>query len=106
MAADPSGNASKDKRKEAGTHIRQRGRRLHQRFYSEPVNFRSRDGRWKDIDTTLVLQEKPGSRTMSVEGDGLSIGYAVEGASPPGKTYAWYAYAYQATRPRLDRARP
>ncbi|MBE4740734.1 hypothetical protein [Streptomyces caniscabiei] len=37
-------------------------------------------------------QEEPGSRTMSVEGDGLSIGYAVEGASPPWKTYAWYAY--------------
>ncbi|MFJ9861937.1 hypothetical protein ACIRVN_31170 [Streptomyces albogriseolus] len=83
------------------------------RFYAEPVNYRNKKGDWVAIDTTLVRQEDaPGPRTMSVDepgwqtgstevplsfagsadsdavlrmqlGDGLSIGYGVEGASRP-----------------------
>ncbi|MFG2753770.1 LamG-like jellyroll fold domain-containing protein [Streptomyces xanthophaeus] len=39
------------------------------RFYNDPVNFRSRDGKWEMIDTQLA---KPagGARTMSVSGAG------------------------------------
>ncbi|MCT9112241.1 DNRLRE domain-containing protein [Streptomyces mirabilis] len=80
------------------------------RFYTEPVNFRANDGSWKSIDTTLVRQNTSGPRTMSVSepgwetrstesalqfaasgdadpvvrmqvGDGLSIGYGVDGAN-------------------------
>ncbi|MFD8736556.1 LamG-like jellyroll fold domain-containing protein [Streptomyces sp. NPDC059618] len=84
------------------------------RFYNEPVNFLSKGGSWKAIDTTLVPANDShgasGARTMSVQdpgwetestqspiafaatadadpimqmglGDGLSVGYAVDGAS-------------------------
>ncbi|WP_323139335.1 hypothetical protein [Streptomyces sp. NBC_01549] len=80
------------------------------RFYTEPVNFRAKDGSWKAIDTTLVRQDTSGARTMGVDepgwethstessvefagsadadpvvrmqvGEGLSVGYAVEDAS-------------------------
>ncbi|MFE9989800.1 LamG-like jellyroll fold domain-containing protein [Streptomyces sp. NPDC005381] len=80
------------------------------RFYTEPVNFLAKSGDWKAIDTTLVRREIAGERTMSVDdpgwepestespvvfassadadplvrmevGDGLSVGYGVDGAS-------------------------
>lgn len=79
------------------------------RFYTESVNFRAKDGSWKTIDTTLVRQDDSGARTMDVSepgwetestespvffagsadadplvrmglGDGLSVGYSIEGA--------------------------
>lgn len=34
------------------------------RFYTEPVNFRAKDGSWKPIDTTLVRPDSSGARTM------------------------------------------
>ncbi|MEY2247454.1 LamG-like jellyroll fold domain-containing protein [Streptomyces sp. BF23-18] len=80
------------------------------RFYTEPVNFRAKNGSWKAIDTTLVPQDSAGPSTMSVGGDGwqtdstetqiefagtadadpvvrvavdegVSVGYGVDGAS-------------------------
>ncbi|MFJ8802939.1 LamG-like jellyroll fold domain-containing protein [Streptomyces sp. NPDC102487] len=80
------------------------------RFYTDPVNFLAQDGNWKAIDTTLVRREIDGERTMSVDdpgwepestespvvfassadadplvrmevGNGLSVGYGVDGAS-------------------------
>ncbi|UUU25524.1 LamG-like jellyroll fold domain-containing protein [Streptomyces sp. DSM 40750] len=100
----------KDKRKERERTFLNEDGTYTTRFYSEPVNFRAEDGSWKDIDTTLVPQEESGPKTMSAEegdwetnstetpiefagsadgdplvrmqvGDGLSIGYAVDGAS-------------------------
>ncbi|MFF7266473.1 LamG-like jellyroll fold domain-containing protein [Streptomyces sp. NPDC008159] len=100
----------KDKRKERERTFLNEDGSYTTRFYSESVNFRAKDGSWKDIDTTLVPQEESGPRTMSAEegdwetrsteapiefagsadadplvrmqvGDGLSIGYAVDGAS-------------------------
>ncbi len=102
------------------------------RFYAEPVNYRNKKGDWVAIDTTLVRQEDaPGPRTMSVDepgwqtgstevplsfagsadsdavlrmqlGDGLSIGYGVEGASPsPGRTDG-SRITYQDVRPHSD----
>ncbi|WP_234425492.1 LamG-like jellyroll fold domain-containing protein [Streptomyces kebangsaanensis] len=79
------------------------------RFYTEPVNFRAKNGSWEAIDTTLVRQDDSGARTMDVSdpgweteatespvsfagsadadplvrmglGDGLSVGYSIEGA--------------------------
>ncbi|WP_234008818.1 LamG-like jellyroll fold domain-containing protein [Streptomyces sp. Mg1] len=38
------------------------------RFYNEPVNFRGKDGKWKDIDTSLARQQQTGLRTMSDSG--------------------------------------
>jgi RHS repeat-associated protein len=40
------------------------------RYYTEPVNYRSKDGTWKAIDTTLVPRSAPGTRTMSAGGEG------------------------------------
>ncbi|ELS55655.1 LamG-like jellyroll fold domain-containing protein [Streptomyces viridochromogenes] len=79
------------------------------RFYNQPVNFRSHDGRWQAIDTTLVRRDGSGPSTMSTDGEswetrstesaiefagtadadavvrlevseGLSVGYGVDGA--------------------------
>ncbi|MFJ2715495.1 hypothetical protein [Streptomyces sp. NPDC087437] len=79
-------------------------------FYTEPVNFRTKGGGWKSIDTTLVRQESAGVRTMNVSdpgwetestespvsfassanagplvqmglGDGLSVAYSLESAA-------------------------
>ncbi|WP_233221395.1 LamG-like jellyroll fold domain-containing protein [Streptomyces carminius] len=38
------------------------------RYYNEPVNYRGKDGRWKEIDPTLV--RPGGTGTMSAEDDG------------------------------------
>ncbi|MGV9625460.1 LamG-like jellyroll fold domain-containing protein [Streptomyces sp. NPDC003487] len=40
------------------------------RYYNEPVNFRTKDGSWKSIDTRLVARERTGAGTMSVSGEG------------------------------------
>ncbi|MFD3335972.1 LamG-like jellyroll fold domain-containing protein [Streptomyces sp. NPDC058700] len=40
------------------------------RFYNEPVNFRSSDGKWKGIDTGLARESQSGMRSMSGSGDG------------------------------------
>ncbi|MGW5768767.1 LamG-like jellyroll fold domain-containing protein [Streptomyces longwoodensis] len=44
------------------------------RFFTEPVNFRAKDGTWKAIDTTLVPRDETGASTMSVGGDGWQTG--------------------------------
>lgn len=44
------------------------------RFYTQPVNFRTEDGSWKAIDTSLVPQESSGPGTMSVGGEGWETG--------------------------------
>ncbi|WP_393096894.1 LamG-like jellyroll fold domain-containing protein [Streptomyces sp. LN325] len=44
------------------------------RFYTEPVNFRAKDGSWKSIDTTLVPQDSSGPSTMSAGGEGWETG--------------------------------
>ncbi|MFB7455594.1 LamG-like jellyroll fold domain-containing protein [Streptomyces sp. NPDC056188] len=80
------------------------------RFYTEPVNFIAEDGSWKSIDTTLVREDSAGLRTMNAgdpgweteatespvsfaasadadplvrmgPGEGLSVGYSVEGSA-------------------------
>nr|WP_324611220.1 LamG-like jellyroll fold domain-containing protein [Streptomyces sp. WM4235] len=40
------------------------------RYYNEPVNFRSTDGTWKGIDTSLERMPQSGMRTMSGSGGG------------------------------------
>ncbi|MFE4632727.1 hypothetical protein ACFRJ1_05010 [Streptomyces sp. NPDC056773] len=40
------------------------------RFYNEPVNFLSPDGKWKSIDTRLTKQTAGGARTMSLADSG------------------------------------
>ncbi|MET9035808.1 hypothetical protein [Streptomyces mirabilis] len=57
------------------------------RFYTEPVNFRAKDGSWKSIDTTLVRQNTSGPRTMSVSEPGWetrSTESALQFAMPDG----------------------
>ncbi|MFH9554498.1 LamG-like jellyroll fold domain-containing protein [Streptomyces sp. NPDC017435] len=44
------------------------------RFYTEPVNFRTADGSWKSIDTTLLPQGSPGPSTMSADEEGWETG--------------------------------
>ncbi|MEU3086606.1 LamG-like jellyroll fold domain-containing protein [Streptomyces massasporeus] len=101
------------------------------RFYTEPVNFHAGDGGWKPIDTTLVPQGTDGPRTMSAGedgwetrstasaiefagtadtasvlrmriGDGLSIGYGVEGASESGGRTDGSTVTYPDVRPHAD----
>ncbi|WP_354430197.1 LamG-like jellyroll fold domain-containing protein [Streptomyces sp. FZ201] len=101
------------------------------RFYTEPVNFRAADGKWKPIDSSLVGRDGDGPSTMSVGdegwetrstesriafagtadaesvvsievGDGLSIGYGVEGASGvPGQADG-STVTYRDVRPSAD----
>ncbi|WP_317453992.1 LamG-like jellyroll fold domain-containing protein [Streptomyces sp. TRM68416] len=101
------------------------------RFYAEPVNFRTKDGSWKSIDSTLVSRDDIGPSTMSVGdegwetrstesriefagsadadsvvrievGDGLSIGYGVEGASAVAGQVDGSKVTYPGVRPSSD----
>ncbi|MEU8847205.1 LamG-like jellyroll fold domain-containing protein [Streptomyces sp. NPDC048564] len=101
------------------------------RFYTEPVNFRAKDGSWKTIDTSLVRTDEPGPSTMSggddgwktrstqspIEfagsadatsvvrmqvGEGLSIGYGVEGARPSDGRADGSNVTYPGVRPHSD----
>lgn len=61
-----------EKRSErARTFVNQDGT-LTTRFYNDPVNFLSREGKWNEIDTRLDKPGKPasGTRTMSVSDSG------------------------------------
>lgn len=101
------------------------------RFYAEPVNYQDGDGDWITINTALVRQDGSGPRTMSVNepgwetdstripisfagtadadavlrmqlGDGLSLAYGIEGASPsPGRT-ADSKVTYEEVLPHSD----
>jgi large repetitive protein len=101
------------------------------RFYTEPVNFRAKDGGWKPIDTTLAPQESSGPSTMSVgeEGwetgsteapiefagtadadpvvrmqvdDGVSVGYGVDDAHPVTGQAEDSTLTYENARPHSD----
>ncbi|WP_228044363.1 LamG-like jellyroll fold domain-containing protein [Streptomyces ferrugineus] len=101
------------------------------RFYTEPVNFRAKDGSWKTIDTSLIPSDEPGPSTMNAGddgwqtrstrspiafagsadapsvvrmqvGEGLSIGYGVEGASASGGRADGSKVTYPDVRPHSD----
>ncbi|MGW4022511.1 LamG-like jellyroll fold domain-containing protein [Streptomyces sp. NPDC005009] len=101
------------------------------RFYTEPVNYRNKDGDWIAVDTTLTRQDDSGPRTMSASepgwetnstekaisfagsadadavlrmqlGDGLSIGYGVDEASPSPGLADGSKVTYQDVRPYSD----
>ncbi|MEU2359777.1 LamG-like jellyroll fold domain-containing protein [Streptomyces noursei] len=102
------------------------------RFYDEPVNFRTRDGKWQEIDATLTRRESPaGPRTMSAEapgwqtrstetgiafaghadavpvltmgvGEGHVIGYGIEGAAHRAGVVDGALVAYRDVRPDAD----
>nr|WP_234430898.1 LamG-like jellyroll fold domain-containing protein [Streptomyces sp. NRRL F-4489] len=102
------------------------------RFYDEPVNFRTRDGKWQAIDPSLVRRESPaGPRTMSAAapgwetrstesgivfadhadatpvltmdvGEGYAIGYGVEGAAHREGAVDGALVAYRDARPGAD----
>ncbi|MFJ8112136.1 LamG-like jellyroll fold domain-containing protein [Streptomyces sp. NPDC096132] len=101
------------------------------RFYTEPVNFRTEDGRWKPIDTTLVPQDSSGPSTMSAgeEGwetssteaqidfggtadadpmvrmqvdEGVSVGYGLDDAHPVAGQAENSTLTYENARPNAD----
>ncbi|MEU9272455.1 LamG-like jellyroll fold domain-containing protein [Streptomyces sp. NPDC048251] len=101
------------------------------RFYTEPVNFRAKDGSWKPIDTTLVPQDSSGPSTMSAgeEGwetgsteaqiefggtadadpvvrmqvdEGVSVGYGVDDAHPVAGQAEDSTLTYENARPNSD----
>ncbi|MGW0909405.1 LamG-like jellyroll fold domain-containing protein [Streptomyces sp. NPDC002853] len=101
------------------------------RYYTEPVNFRAKDGSWKTIDTTLVHQDDSGPQTMSDSepgwetestespvsfagtadadplvrmglGNGLSVGYAVDDASAVAGRVAGSIVTYPEVRDGSD----
>ncbi|MFF3503172.1 LamG-like jellyroll fold domain-containing protein [Streptomyces sp. NPDC003247] len=101
------------------------------RFYSEPVNFRSADGSWKSIDTTLTPRESSGPSTMSADeegwetastevqiefagtadadpvvrmqvDEGMSVGYGVDEAHPVAGQVEASTLTYENARPSSD----
>ncbi|MGW0576254.1 LamG-like jellyroll fold domain-containing protein [Streptomyces sp. NPDC002920] len=101
------------------------------RFYTEPVNFRTKGGRWQPVDTTLVPQDSAGPSTMSAgeEGwetgstqaqiefagtadadpvvrmqvdEGVSVGYGVDDAHPVAGQAEDSTLTYENARPGAD----
>ncbi|MEV6183070.1 LamG-like jellyroll fold domain-containing protein [Streptomyces sp. NPDC052015] len=101
------------------------------RFYTEPVNFRTGDGKWQPIDTALVPQEASGPSTMRAgeEGwetasteaqiefagtadadpvvrmqvdEGVSVGYGVDDAHPVTGQADASTLTYENARPNAD----
>ncbi|MFQ3562405.1 DNRLRE domain-containing protein [Streptomyces gramineus] len=101
------------------------------RYYNEQVNFRSGDGSWKGIDTSLRPKDNPGPSTMSAAEDGfatasteaqiefggtadadpvvsmavedgVSVGYGVDDASAAAGQAEGSTLTYEDVRPHSD----